>query len=220
MVDRVHHYCSASVFLSLVKNKELWLTSLAQSNDNQEGTWMLSYWLDLFNRHRGDPKKLLEGKGAKFVVENILRHNVALGTCFSEDRDLLSQWRGYAGDGTGFSVTFDKEGLAALAADFEGKTALSLSKISYGLKDLQKVNSVVKDLYEAFGSDAKRYEEGQDGIGSISLDFTPEKTKKQRAAARKLFTIKNAAFAEEKEWRLFVFDSIRDINNVEFRESR
>lgn len=219
MVEIVHHYCSPSVFLSLIKHKQLWLTSLSQSNDHLEGTWMLRYWLDLFTRSK-DASKRLEKRGAQIAVETVLSHNVALGTCFSEDGDLLSQWRGYAVDGTGFSVGFDKEGLEKIASRPELTPNLSMMKVSYGYQDMEQVNDVVRALHAAFGDDAKKYQEGGDGTGSMSLEFTPEKHEAQKDAARSLFTVKNGAFAEEREWRLFAFESIRKIVGVEFRESR
>jgi hypothetical protein len=219
MVEIVYHYCSPSVFLSLIKHKQLWLTSLSQSNDHLEGTWMLRHWLNLF-MHSKDAKKRLERRGAQIAVETVLSHNVAIGTCFSEDGDLLSQWRGYAVDGTGFSVGFDKEGLEKIASLPERSPYLSMAKVSYGYQDIKQVNDVVRILHAAFGDDAKKYQEGSNGIGSMSLEFTPEKHEAQKAAARSLFKVKNGAFAEEKEWRLFTFESVKKVEGVEFRESR
>lgn len=217
MIDEVHHYCSPPVFLSLIRNKELWLTSLTLSNDHSEGTWMLNNWLEKFS-HR-IVKERLQRSGAKIAVEDVLRQNVALGTCFSEERDLLSQWRGYAQDGAGFSVSFDKQKLEQFARDFEGVSLLNFKKISYGNQDWEEVNDVIKALHGAFGEDAAKYEEGN-GIGTMSLSFTPEKHQRQKEIAGDLFAIKNGAFKEEKEWRLFLFDSIDNIKNIEFRESR
>jgi hypothetical protein len=37
-----------------------------------------------------------------------------LGFCLSEEGDLLSQWRGYAADATGFSIGFSKDSLMYL----------------------------------------------------------------------------------------------------------
>lgn len=179
---------------------------------------MLRHWLDKFDSR--DTKKRLKRKGAMLVVEGVLRHNVALGTCFSEERDLLSQWRGYAQDGAGFSVTFDTEKLQRAAESYKNVSPLTLSKVYYGSRDIVETNDIVKKLYDAFSSDAEQYDEGQDGIGRMSLNLTPEKHQLQKEAARSLFTVKNGAFKEEKEWRLFFYDSISEIRNVEFRESR
>lgn len=180
---------------------------------------MLRYWLDLFERSN-DPKRRLEKKGAQLAVENTLYHYVALGTCFSEEGDLLSQWRGYAGDGTGFSISFDKAALAAIASKSADTLPLTMSKVYYGEKDIEQTNEVEKILHEAFGEDAAKYRQGPNGIGNVLLRFTPEKHKKQQRAARSLFTIKNDAFSEECEWRLFTFESISKLSGVEFRESR
>ncbi|MCL1627248.1 DUF2971 domain-containing protein [Roseibaca sp. V10] len=219
MVGQVHHYCSASVFLSFIKNKEIWLTALSQSNDHLEGTWMLRKWLELFDRSK-DQDKTLKKKGARFAVETILDMYVALGTCFSEERDLLSQWRGYAADGTGFSISFDKEALTALASNSTETLPLTMSKVYYGHKDNKQSNEVIRILNDAFGEDAEKYKEYPDGIGDRQLAYTREKFKQQKNATRLLFTIKNEAFAEEREWRLFTFESVSKIKGVEFRESR
>lgn len=218
MTDEIHHYCSPFVFLSLIKNKELWLTSLTQSNDHLEGTWLLRHWLECFD-HRV-PKERLRKKGAQLAVEGVIRQNVILGMCFSEDRDLLSQWRGYAQDGAGFSVTFSREKLLKMANNLDYSSPLTLSKISYGNQDRPEINDAAQTLYDAFTSDADLYDEGQDGVGGMSLRFTPEKRLMQKDAVRKLFTVKNGAFKEEREWRFLLFDSINEIPNVEFKENR
>lgn len=218
MVREIHHYCSTSVFLSLIKDKEVWLTSLSQSNDLLEGTWMLRHWLEKFDQR--DAKQRLKRRGAQIAVERVLRHNVSLGVCFSEESDLLSQWRGYAQDGSGFSVTFDRAKLESFVARYEGGSPLVLSKIAYGYKDPERTNEVLKLLNGAFGADAEKYQEGKEGFGTISLNLTPDKHRQQKEAGESLFTVKNDAFAEEKEWRLFAFDSLESIKAVEFRESR
>ncbi len=33
----LYHYCSTDTFFNIVKNRSLWLSSLAQSNDYMEG---------------------------------------------------------------------------------------------------------------------------------------------------------------------------------------
>ncbi len=218
MIDLIHHYCSPSVFLSLIDKKELWLTSLALSNDSAEGTWMLDHWLDKFNQ--STPKERCRKNGAKLFVEGVLRNNITLGTCFSEKRDLLSQWRGYGQDGAGFSVSFYREKLEQLSRDYVDGSSLQLSKITYGGAYCEEVNAMVRELHEAFGEDASAYQEGADRKGRANVRNSIEKHTKKKEAACKLFTIKNGAFSEEEEWRLFLFDAPDNIKNVEFRESQ
>ncbi|MFP5478666.1 MAG: hypothetical protein ACLGIE_03095 [Alphaproteobacteria bacterium] len=87
-------------------------------------------------------------------------------------------------------------------------------------QDWAQINALIKNLNDVFGSDAEKYQESPDGLGSVSLEFTREKHERQRSTARELFTVKNGAFREEREWRLFVYDSMSNISDVEFRESR
>ncbi|WP_435257542.1 DUF2971 domain-containing protein [Thioclava sp. FR2] len=144
---------------------------------------------------------------------------LALGVCFSEERDLLSQWRGYADDGAGFSITFRKEVLDTLARNHE-VNKLSLTKIAYGYQDHKEIKEVIKVLYDAFGEDAGRYSEnGSTGIGNISVNFGPngEKHEKYENAARALFTVKNGAFREEKEWRLFTYGDLDSLQGVKLK---
>lgn len=212
MTEELTYYCSEHVFLSFLESKQLWLTSLSQSNDSAEGRWMRDYWLDLYSR-----EKRLERKGAALCMDTASHDCFALGVCFSEERDLLSQWRGYAADGAGFSITFNREALEVVAKDHPA-SKLQMTKIAYGCQDRDEINAIVRVLHDAFGEDARHYSESND-FGSMSLDFGPngEKHTKYENAAKSLFTVKNGAFREEKEWRLFTYGNLSSIGGVKLR---
>lgn len=216
MTEELTYYCGEHVFLSFLESKELWLTSLSQSNDSAEGRWMRDYWLELFLRERS-PATSLARRGAALCMDTASHDRLALGVCFSEERDLLSQWRGYAADGAGFSITFSKEALEAVAQDHSA-SKLHLTKIAYGDQDHDQINAIVRVLYDAFSEDAQLYKEFN-GTGNIKLDFGPngEKHAKYEEAARSLFTVKNGAFREEREWRLFTFGTLSSIDGVKLR---
>ncbi|MFV1878164.1 DUF2971 domain-containing protein [Nioella sp.] len=114
---------------------------------------------------------------------------LALGVCFSEERDLLSQWRGYAADGAGFSISFYREALEHIAKGHP-ESKLELTKIAYGDQDQDEINAIVRVLHDAFGEDAKLYSESN-GTGNLALDFGPngEKHSKYERAARSLFKV-------------------------------
>lgn len=219
MTDRLSHYCGSNVFLSFIQKKELWLTSLMQSNDSMEGTGMRSHWLNRLPDTT--PQDKLIKKGLATCLNVAWHEKEALGVCFSEERDLLSQWRGYANDGAGFSITFDRAILEKIPRKTDLVTSLSFSKISYGFEDNTEIAPVVKQLADAFMADAKKYTEGN-GFGSLSIDFGPngEKHSIFIDAAKSLFTVKNGAFKEEKEWRLFAFENLNTIKGIQYRVSR
>lgn len=73
-------------------------------------------------------------------------------SCFSEDGDLLSQWRGYADDGKGLSIGFNRKKLYEYLFEFqknnlEGFCELSLSKVQYPTKTFTKK---LKTLFEYY----------------------------------------------------------------------
>ncbi|WP_167647633.1 DUF2971 domain-containing protein [Mameliella alba] len=215
MSEYITHYCSDRVFLSFLEKKELWLTSLVQSNDHAEGRWMKEHWLDQF-RPKTDPERMAR-KGARHLMEMAMHDREVLGVCFSEESDLLSQWRGYAGDGSGFSITFEKDKLVRVVED-HADLDLTLCKIAYGLRDHEEVREVIKKLSAAFHEDAKEYKEGG-GIGRMNLHMGEkgEKHEIHADAVRALFTVKNPAFMEEREWRIFTVGHLRDFEDVNFR---
>ncbi|WP_083792038.1 DUF2971 domain-containing protein [Roseobacter sp. GAI101] len=216
MTEELTYYCSENVFLSFLESKQLWLTSLSQSNDSAEGRWMRDYWLESFAR-KPSPAKRLERQGAAVCMDIASHDRLALGVCFSEERDLLSQWRGYAADGTGFSITFSKKALEAVAKDHLA-SKLQLTKIAYGPQDTDEIGAIVDLLNNAFGEDARLYNESN-GTGSMALDYgtNGEKQANYEKAARFLFTAKNGAFREEKEWRLFTYGNLFSIDGVKLR---
>jgi len=218
MVEQLSYYCGTTVFSSFIQKKVLWLTSLRQSNDTKEGTWMRSFWLDLPpNRTHHDK---LRKRGLAACLDSALHEKDVLGICFSEERDLLSQWRGYANDGAGFSITFNRQSLEEIAQCSDLGVQLDLCKVIYGNQDNEEINAVVRQLAGAFSADAQKYTEGN-GIGSLHIDFGPkgEKHALHESVARALFTVRNGAFREEREWRVFAYGSLNHIEGMNYRVS-
>lgn len=216
MTEELTYYCGEHVFLSFLEAKQLWLTSLTQSNDAAEGRWMRNHWLDQFFGYVSAKKRLL-GRGASLCMDMASRDRMALGVCFSEERDLLSQWRGYASDGAGFSITFSKDALETVAKNHSA-SRVELAKIAYGGQDNAELDAIMRLLDDAFVNDAHRYSE-LEGIGSLILSsgMNDDRDEKYERAARSLFTVKNGAFREEKEWRLFTYGTLASFGGVKLR---
>ncbi|MFF8400938.1 DUF2971 domain-containing protein [Streptomyces sp. NPDC015684] len=110
-------------------------------------------------------------------------------TCFCEEGDLLSQWRGYGGAG-GYSIGFNRHALETVASLHSRGEFLG---ISYGFRDAVRLTA---------GSFFPEYLHR--GI-SLLGDYLKAVT-----------MIKNPAFREEREWRLMIpREDILD--DVEFR---
>ncbi|MCX5827610.1 MAG: DUF2971 domain-containing protein, partial [Deltaproteobacteria bacterium] len=102
----LYHYCSTSVFVSIIENRSIWLSSLNLSNDSLEGKLVAEIVARISTSDGLDQASSEElQKGVNFIEQIV----DGLGFCLSEEGDLLSQWRGYAEDATGFSIGFSKK---------------------------------------------------------------------------------------------------------------
>lgn len=182
----LYHYCSVDAFKSIISNREIWLTDLSASNDHQEGLWIsqvLKYYLENY-----PPKEF----ASDFVQDSIGRmddlfetlrydHN-CFALCLSEKGDLLSQWRGYADDGMGFAIGFNRETLEDnLIHPFEHVGWVALQKVLYGYNESELL--------------AANYIEPQIQRGNMGVAWA-------RSMAYHAYRTKSPAFEEENEWRL------------------
>jgi len=111
--DTLYHYCSVSAFASIIKNNLIWLSSLSLSNDYMEG----KLTRDAFDRllKQSDINACNDIANVQRIIHTTEKMFDGLGFCLSQKPDLLSQWRGYADDGQGFSIGFSKSYIKTLS---------------------------------------------------------------------------------------------------------
>lgn len=126
----VYHYCSLDTFNLIISNKTLRVSDISKSNDSEELKWISNKISStvinciirdkiLCQKYNIDDEKINIIKSrlkrtTDSVFVNNSRNMLSLACCFSEVGDLLSQWRGYANDGNGVSIGFNKEILMRL----------------------------------------------------------------------------------------------------------
>ncbi|GLQ91610.1 DUF2971 domain-containing protein [Dyella acidisoli] len=221
-----YHYCVPSTFHSIVSGRSLWLSSLSMSNDSMEGKLVSNIVSTLAKDDKVEAKVLEEIKTIVGFYEYVAD---GFGICLSVEGDLLSQWRGYAGDATGFSIGFNGLYLAQLAEQ-QKDANIVVQRVIY---DKQQQVDLVKPLYETI---KKRVESGPLGEqDETSAEATEsfgqalayeEKLNKARVnliqrfgptIPPSLFAMKSSAFAEEKEWRVISLGVA--LGNCSFRVS-
>jgi hypothetical protein len=203
----LYHYCSNGTFLSIIKNKSIWLSDLTLSNDRLEGKWVRNLLVERCENEGMHPVELERLLSAfDFGAERM----GAAGFCMSEDGDLLSQWRGYAADGAGVSVGFEPGYLEQVVdAHFAQRLgdALSLHKVAYSREDqMALVQTSLDEAVQAIKAGAL----DQGGLLSpLEGDRKTEVERQHRLLLASLlsihlgqFRMKNPAFSEEREWRL------------------
>jgi hypothetical protein len=201
----LYHYCSNSSFLSILDNQNIRASEFSLSNDHLEGKWSRNL-LERFCVERKmypvTQSLLLER------FENyLLQYFFAVGFCLSEDGDLLSQWRGYADDGRGVAIGFESNFFSDLIASMPDRSQgfdFLFEKVEYDLAEQKKV---ARPYFEAI---CKLADSGALSKPSFLSDKTEAEHEEQ---ARQLslemvsfipylYTLKNHAFREEREWRL------------------
>lgn len=139
-----------------------------------------------------------DGGGGHVLAGQSLDEFRVFITCFCEDRDLLSQWRGYGTD-QGYAMGFDIDELRALNFG-------EITPVQYGITNPS----------EYFGQELKRAHSFSAHPGMAEY-FASEHL------LPRLARVKHPSFAEEREWRVLKQVPLHVLNDpnvsVKFRSS-
>lgn len=225
-MDTLYHYCPTKSFLDIISSRAIRLSSLSLSNDTMEGRLVSHIFENLLKGLKLGPEEMIDVKNMIILVENIFD---GLGFCLSEKPDSLSQWRGYADDGQGFTVGFSKDYLDELIKIKSADESYRLTKVLYQesehIEALQPALTGIRKLI-----DSGKLQRPQPGtiLAPLSDQDYEEKLGAYLDSLMlncwqtfpSIYTLKGHAFSEEAEWRLLSFHSRNDIENIYFKESR
>lgn len=146
-----------------------------------------------------------------------------LGFCLSEDGDLLSQWRGYAGDATGVAIGFSTEYLKWLSEKSIGGAdpGFTLQKVEYDPSAHEShIEPTYREVRKSIDAGAFKSAYKQTLLGTLMETRTKEEIEQEQAVISKaysdllghvlflfpsLFRLKAYAFRDEREWRLLSY---------------
>jgi hypothetical protein len=178
--ESLFHYCSEAAFWGIFNSQTLWLSSVWSMNDGEELWWgRKAVGLMLGSNARNFPPEFRE-----FILASLARpdlHILPLVTSFSRNGDLLSQWRAYAEDGTGFAIKFNPKVLRKMPAH--------MTSVSY--KSNQQDQLILNTLqlfykYWKVGTGPAKL-----ALRDVLIDFAID-----------LIGLKHPSFFEEREVRL------------------
>lgn len=182
----VYHYCTLQGFLSIIQNASLWVSDISKSNDGLECIYGRDQIKDRIEKEiENDAKAIHAWKMGYEMNPDLHDSMLTYVACFSEKEDCLSQWRGYADDGKGMAIGFNKKVLEQLAK--LKKFNLEFAKVIYDKNEQERyVERAVKE-------NLKRMEET--GVWHAAVELNTN--------FRMEFShYKHPSFAEEEEWRL------------------
>ena len=190
------HYTDSKGLLGILQNQNLWATESMYLSDSTEVTHGLELTeklltLKLDQRNSKEALSVLSN-----IQEKIYDHiDQIYVTCFSEEGDLLSQWKGYGASGLGFSIEFNPKELFRTKRKFPFVN-IEIKKVIY---DLQQQQSMINAELDYAISNAEmlcgKYPNDELAIVQTISSATAYYL---RAC---ILRFKNEVFAEEKEWR-------------------
>jgi hypothetical protein len=188
--ETLYHYCSNASFLSIISNRVIWASEFTLSNDTLEGKWIRNVIEECCQEKGLNPSQL--SMVLKLFDAATSRLGGA-GICLSENGDLLSQWRAYSQNGAGVAIGLNP-------ASFVGPPrALGTVPVIYD-PDTQKriIAPNIDQISNFFRSREVSLNDKSDPRLHMSIvTLLPL-----------LFSFKNPAFCEEKEWRIGKFVSM------------
>lgn len=213
----IYHYCSVDTFMAIIQNKTLRLSDLNKTNDYMEKKWAKKLIIDALKEKLSEYEINFDLDEDYWYDENSHSHltyykneverivddkSPILITCFSQERDRLSQWRAYAEDGRGVAIGFNYRVLRRLHNKDKG---VSVEKVFYKKEKQQErlgqlIESVIYYMQDMFEKDNVRisnefniyFKEEFDAFCEVLVDYI----------GIEACVIKNPAFEEEKEIRI------------------
>jgi len=209
----LYHYCSMDAFYSIIKNQSIWLSSATQSNDYMEGEMAKKQIIAKLdqalkklsdeNRNKNNAPKIHDTPNNTSIKKSIdssiisLKKLDALIFSLSEKRDLLSQWRGYADNGSGVCIGFSKKSLSEVKSKYP--TTLEIIEYNPHTQESEELENIFSEILEA------------NGATKTNMD------KRIKKLFTKTYSIKNIAFEEESEWRLIHLIKNKHHSEFDFR---
>ena len=217
----LYHYCSNMKCFNILGTHSLRMSDIRKSNYYNE---LCMFYPDIFDAVLKEYDKnpfpfFFKNESDKNAIialiyesQDIWEHRFAEGeftnfvVCFSEECNLLSQWRGYADNGQGCNIGLSIDQLKAYCTSMKG--AFRLEKVRYIdekkridilQEESQEILDVLKGLRVWIVENMTKNDSDPDTEGLIGFNFD--------GMLESIFIdsliYKADYFSEEKEWRLF-----------------
>lgn len=192
------HYTDSHGLLGLMRDRQIWATHFRHLNDREE--LIIGERLAL-----EEGRRLAEESPAESARRVVFEQRVKLSelnvyvASMSEEGDLLSQWRAYGANGSGYSIGFQSFRLPQ-SDEQEGHLAVSLMRRQYDEGAFRStVADTLKEVADGFEKYLQAYARNEEETSELLF-------KAVSICLRRIATIvprlKNPAFREEREWRI------------------
>ncbi|MEA3011096.1 MAG: hypothetical protein QOJ91_2788 [Sphingomonadales bacterium] len=212
--DVLYHYTDANGLIGMLRSNEVWATDYRFLNDRSEIAHTRSLVRSLISE---EMKKTNDSLVARLYAQ-ILQFEGAgnLGDpyvfSFSEEADDLSQWRGYAREGQGFTIGFCAKSI--YKASSKKGSGFSFCKVVYDEnKQWKSISKALGEMVEELRRVTKASKTDEDMAISHTVDWF-DLLVGIRATANK-----HHSFRKEGEWRTISLINEDDRHEVKIRSS-
>jgi hypothetical protein len=197
----LYHYTTQVGLLGIIDKEEIWATHTQYLNDTKEYQHAVDVITDVILQREvlasGDAKRVLRD------MTEAARQAGSMNVCvcsFSEGRDSLSQWRSYCGGTSGFAIGFNPRHLVEVAkrAEFFLAPCIYDPGQQFALMEAL-VDRVVEQNVTRLHKGEKLVCENR---GDYKDVMVPQGGSLLALLHRYAPILKDAAFSEEREWRI------------------
>lgn len=220
MPRKLYHYCSLETLKAILQGKCFRLSDVSKSNDFMEREWASAILKDILISFFKENKIEIDLTEEYYYTDSIKNHleyilsevkmrndYLTFTMCFSDDGDVLSQWRGYADDGFGVAIGFNYSEVSKInrrdspirLAEILYEEVDQADEIIYAAESaLEYARDFAKHMKDYVrithgGSFDKWLEDELETFGEVFADYMKNVS----------IIIKNPAFKEENESRIF-----------------
>lgn len=234
--SHLYHYTSSNGLLGIITSKKLWATHYAFLNDYNEFEYAKKLIKKILLNHLNDSDEHEAIKNNwNLFEEQFPYYNIFL-VSFSTEKDQLSQWKGYAEQGKGFSIGFKTEIIGLSTPPKHRTNSFTIRPVLYDLKSQEHIiNEAIEQTFKDMTKDEESFRSPNHypqrffkiGIGEYKNPLHYARVFYKILHWNCLYPIvsfKSEHFKEEKEWRVVhvqtKFDSQFPTNlEIKFRSS-
>lgn len=213
----LYHYTGIGSLMGITQSKTLWASNAYYLNDGEE----ILYALKLLQKVIRDRERAeSNSKVFEFLLEFGEWLNAFSSTgfnififSFSQEQNILSQWRSYTPHGKGVSLGFSPEIINQIVSENE----LKIARCRYSPEEHNEImNALLGKMLETFN----QHSQDLDTTNKPSWEKYHDFLEQFRGDILQVFSvIKHPSFSEEKEWRLIspYFDKYT-VEEIKYRE--
>lgn len=216
----LYHYTDGNGFLGMLGNKRLWFSHIKYLNDSAEYSYALTRLSDILDEYEEVDGYQHLRNALKVISENERLQN-HYSFSLTEEKDLLSQWRGYCPNG-GYSFAINDQHFDQMITSHK----LTFDRCRYEKEEQRQfiidniIGRPLNHLKEAFQREKESIEAGT--YRSKGMDLTVYNIGQSIIAKSHLLAfLKHPTFKQEKEWRIIASENMTNRDSyLKYRSSR